>query len=61
MKTIKGNSIKCSRCGRFIAFKDFDDGKAVRFQTVPDSMYSVEEWENYCYKCWKKEHEDDAK
>jgi len=59
-ETFNDGTIKCSRCGKFIAFKDFDGGKAVRFQTAPDSVYDVEEWENYCPKYWKLECGENA-
>lgn len=41
---------RCDECGRFIAFKDFDDG-AIRQMVTPDSDYSAETWETICKDC----------
>lgn len=42
---------KCSHCGQFISFDDFDTGKAHRQCTTPDSDFTVETWDNCCNKC----------
>jgi hypothetical protein len=46
---------RCDVCGRFIAYKDFDDGKARRCMVTPDSDYSSEAYETLCIKCNGKE------
>jgi hypothetical protein len=46
---------KCDYCGKFISIEDFDTGKASR-KFTPDSHYSVESFENKCFKCKKKEN-----
>lgn len=39
---------RCDLCGRFIAMYEFDEGKAIRYMTKPDSDYSCEEYETLC-------------
>jgi len=51
---------KCNRCGRFIAYKDFENG-ATRFMLTPDSAYSVEDFETLCIKCAKQEAHDEGR
>lgn len=41
---------KCQVCGRFIAFDDFVDGKAVHRLLEPDSDLGGEKWETLCQK-----------
>lgn len=41
---------RCDVCGRFISMSDFDNGKAVRRMTVPDSDYSTEDYETLCHQ-----------
>lgn len=42
---------RCSYCGRFIAFKDIDEGVATYKMISPDSALSIEEFEGCCKKC----------
>jgi len=49
--------IRCDYCGRFIAGKDFDDGKVGR-DFIPDSYYDSEHtsfWHNLCKKIYDSE------
>jgi hypothetical protein len=45
---------KCDICGKLISFSDFQDKKASRILTAPDSDYSSEEYETLCAKHNKK-------
>jgi len=47
----KSSLLRCDLCGRFISFKDFENGTAIRRMLTPDSEYSQEEWETRCPKC----------
>lgn len=42
---------RCDSCGRFISYKDFATGKAVRKLITPDSKYSKEEYSTLCSRC----------
>ena len=42
--------IRCSVCGKFIAYKDLHNGKAIWEMVLPDSELSVETWEGFCPK-----------
>lgn len=44
---------RCDVCGRFIAYKDFDSGEALRRLVSPDSLCTYEEYETLC-----KDHKD---
>ena len=37
-------------CGKFIAYKDLHNGKAIWEMVLPDSELSVETWEGFCPK-----------
>ena len=45
---------KCDICGKLISFSDFQEKKASRMLTTPDSHYSLEEYETLCVKHNKK-------
>jgi len=49
---------RCDECGRFIAFKDFDNG-AVRRLIYPDSELTCETWETLCKNHGASELEKD--
>lgn len=42
---------RCDVCGKFIPYKDFDKGVAIRRLETPDSIYTKETYETLC-----KEH-----
>ena len=42
---------KCSYCGRFISYKDLEEGVATYKMISPDSSYSIESFEGCCKKC----------
>jgi hypothetical protein len=43
---------RCDVCGRFIAFKDFDDdGGAERVLVYPDSLLTRESYVTRCKEC----------
>jgi len=44
---------KCDDCGKFIAYLDFDSGKAERKLSTPSSHFTREEYETLCKKCAK--------
>lgn len=44
---------RCDGCGKFIPFKDFESGEATREFVTPDSMFTTEEYENFCRVCSK--------
>jgi len=41
---------RCDVCGHFIAFKDFELGKAIRKLIEPDNYFSREKYETLCSK-----------
>lgn len=41
-------SLKCDECGRFIAYKDIEDGVAIHHPITPDSDYTNEYFETLC-------------
>ena len=41
---------RCDRCGKFIAYDDFDNG-ALRVFVEPDSHFGPEIYETLCIKC----------
>lgn len=45
---------RCNECGKFIAFKDFENGSAKRELITPDSEYTKEEYSTVCSKCNKE-------
>lgn len=47
----KIHGFKCSTCGRFIGFKDLDDGSATIEMITPDSDLSEEIFGFTCSKC----------
>lgn len=42
---------RCDVCGKFISYKDFDDGLAFRYMKTPDTIFTAETYETLC-----KEH-----
>lgn len=40
--------LKCDVCGRFIAYNDLHNGKAIHRMITPDSDISFEEFETLC-------------
>ena len=42
---------KCNVCGRFIAYSDFETGKAVNVLTNPSAYGAEEEWDTYHVAC----------
>lgn len=51
------DAIKCDVCGKFIAYADLDEGKAIHHMSAPDSHFGSEQWETLCKKCRIKESE----
>lgn len=51
----KRKNLQCDICGKFISYKDFEDGKAKRELTTPDSALTSEDYETYHIECMKKE------
>jgi hypothetical protein len=49
------NVFKCDFCGRFITTEDLQNNKASHSLIVPDSNFSIEEWETTCKKCKHKD------
>ena len=48
--------IRCTFCGRFIAYADFDDGRAMGHQVTPDSEFTsevFEYWHRGCMDLWE--------
>ena len=45
------NNFRCDICGQFIAYKDFEDGRAVQYQLTPDSFCTFESYETYHLVC----------
>ena len=45
---------KCSYCGRFISYKDLEEGLATFKMISCDSAYSSEAYEGCCKKCYVK-------
>lgn len=41
---------RCDHCGKFIAYKDFESGAAIRRMLTPDSYYSKESYTTLCKK-----------
>ena len=39
---------RCDKCGKFIPYNDFHNGKAVRFMETPDSELTVETYKTLC-------------
>ena len=48
------SKIKCDYCGRFVSYKDLDEGKAYRIMVTPDSHFTKEDYETVCKKCNKE-------
>jgi len=46
---------KCDVCGKFISYKDFDTGEAIRYMATPDSHYTAETYVTLCKDHNKKE------
>jgi hypothetical protein len=44
---------RCDVCGKFISYKDLDDGLAVRHMKTPDTHFTAETWETLCRRCNK--------
>lgn len=42
---------RCSYCGKFISYKDIEEGIATYKMISPDSALSLEEFEGCCKKC----------
>lgn len=42
---------KCDYCGRFISYKDLEEGVATFKMIYPDSAFTSESWEGCCKKC----------
>ena len=49
---------KCDICGRFIAYDDFTNGKAINNLLLPDSDLTIETWETVHKTCLLKEIEN---
>ncbi|MHA1470342.1 MAG: hypothetical protein ACTSSP_07245 [Candidatus Asgardarchaeia archaeon] len=47
----KVERIRCEFCGRFISYKDLDEGKAIHRLVTPDSHLTRVEFESFCVKC----------
>jgi hypothetical protein len=51
---IKNNNwFKCSKCGKFISYNDFNLNLATWRIITPDSECSIEKFETLCKKCNK--------
>ena len=58
LKLTKIERIRCDECGRFISYKDLENGEARHCMVLPDSECTCETWESTCKKCLKAEKED---
>jgi len=47
-------TLKCDICGKFIPWKDFDNGTARRWLETPDSEFTSETYKTLCPKCFDK-------
>ena len=41
---------RCDDCGKFIPYRDFEKGKAIRSLITPSSHFTNEEYETLCKK-----------
>ncbi len=41
---------RCDECGRFVGFRDFENGAAARWEDTPDSQFSTEQYRTLCVK-----------
>ena len=53
--------IKCTWCGRFIALRDLQEGKATYEMILPDSHVSDETFEGECKKCKQNTTDDNVR
>jgi hypothetical protein len=51
---------RCDDCGRFIAYDDLRDGKALCRMETPDSEYTVETWTTLCAEHATAKRREDA-
>lgn len=51
---MNSDPIRCTYCGRFIAYKDLEEETASFIMTLPESAYSVETWVGTCKACNQK-------
>lgn len=59
---IRGHTLKCDRCGKFVGYGDIVAGVAKNVMLTPDSAVSGETWETLCWRCMPIEaREDPAK
>lgn len=48
---------RCDYCGKFIGFKEFQNGKSERKMVIPESELTIETYETYHIKCKKEYYE----
>jgi hypothetical protein len=48
---------RCDYCGRFIAYADYDAGRAGVDEIYPDSFCTVETWERYHVSCLERSYQ----
>lgn len=46
-------TLRCDTCGKFIAYKDIESGKASHKMITPDSEFTPEEFETLCPDCYR--------
>jgi hypothetical protein len=46
---------KCTKCGKFIPYKDFENGSVQSLMIYPESEFTTETFETICVKCKIKE------
>ena len=49
--------MKCDYCGKFVSYKDIEDGKVVSQMVTPDSYFTKEEYETICKSCVNQRRE----
>ena len=47
--------LKCTYCGKFVAYEDIAVGWATHIMVTPESAVSYETWVTECKKCKEKE------
>lgn len=45
------NPFQCDDCGRFIPYRDLEEGAAIHKLLTPQSAYTREEWITVCGRC----------
>ena len=47
--------LKCDACGRFIAWRDVESGKARHEMITPSAYMTWETWDDLCPQCKQRE------